>query len=198
MPSCVASSVFWAWHGTVKSKHKPIKRYATSFGIKVDHIADSLLACGTELRSLIGTHAAVWISAVDSFQRIARSFIEADLLVFADQVFPFVVEIDFSRDVFLPWFYIVRIHRDLLFFISIFIGETGKAMPEFMYHDRAEPLMVGAGENIGIEDATATITVGIDKNEDMLIGRTGKSVVYELEFQSGKITFAIECIEVRS
>ena len=67
------------------------------------------------------------------------------------------MEIHLGRDVLFPRLDIGGIHRHLLFFISILVGESGKAVSELMDDDRPEVPVMGHREVVAVEDASAAI-----------------------------------------
>ena len=151
-----------------------------------------MLAGRAKLRILVGAHPAVGIGTVNAFRTVASSFVESCFRILSDEVFPFAFEVDFCSNVFLPWLYIVGIHGYFLCVVGIFIGKSCEAVAELMHDNRPERGVVSRTQVIAIENAAAAIAVGIDENDDVLIGNARQLVVKLLEMLCGKVAVAIE------
>ena len=67
-----------------------------------------------------------------------------------------------------------------------------------MHDDRAELRSVGVSEVIGVEDASSAIVVGVDEDDDMLVGDACQHVVQFLQVEGSQIAVAIERVEMRA
>ena len=184
--------------------------------IEVDKAGDGLTADRAEDRVLVRSHSAIREPTVYAMHGISCGLISSDLpfphvgvrLVevsglrcgqlgtVLDKVLPLSAEVDKRSEVWLPRFYVVRIHRHLFEVVGIFITETGKRMPELMDYDGLEGTVMSHGEVIGVVYAPSAIFISVDEYDDMFVRSAGEPVVKVFKMQSGQIAVAVEGVEV--
>ena len=87
----------------------------------------------------------------------------------------------------LPGFGVGVVVLDELVVVEILIGQAGEAVAELMDDNRFELCVVRGREGVGVVDASATISVCIGEDYDMLVGEVDENVVQLLEPQCSQI-----------
>lgn len=112
--------------------------------------------CRTEVGILIGAHAAVVVSAVDTFGFVSGSLVESCFFVLADEIFPFSVEVHLSGNIFFPRLHIKWIDVYGFIFVRIFVSKPRKTVSKLMYDDGFGILVMYGSEQIAVvKSATA-------------------------------------------
>ena len=173
-----------------------MKQVGSSLGIEVDEPPQSLLADGTEVGLLVGTHAAVLLTSPDAFRQIAAAFDEAGTPL-VDEVLPLAAEVVLRGEVRFPWLGVGEVHGGVVA-IGILVAQTTEGMAELMDDDRLELLSAGVAQVVGVVDAPAAIVRGVGQDDDVLVGRAGQQVVEPLQVERGEVALAVERVEVRA
>ena len=155
-------------------------------GVEIYQPGDSSLAYGAEIRAFIGAHATILHGTIHAFQGISGPFVHADTLAivlcggcghgrsFLYHVCPFVAEAGQRRDIRLPRLNVVRINRNLLEVVSVFVCQSGETVAKFMNNQRIGEPVVRHRHVLGIENAASAIVVGVDEDNDVFVGNAGK------------------------
>ena len=179
--------------------------------VVVDDLAEGQVAGGTEVRRIVGAHAAVVASSVHALGEISAPFVETDGVLLLelsgrgkgrallDQVRPLAGEVLEVGDVLLP-----RLDLGSVFarcrcvaFVEVFVRQTAEAMAELMHHHGQVPLVVRRGDEVRVVHTATAVDVAIGEDDQVLVGDTDEGIVDRLHTARRQIAVRVEGIEVR-